>query len=434
MSTHRDARTFRARSLRRAALAAASLIVIPLLLAAPASAVVSNCGPSGTHTICVSTSSDNLTGEQTVTVTNYVNGSPAKGTVTATWQPTVGTAVRLITKVVPSASFDDSSYSFYWPTQKYLDATGLLSVQWGTGNESVTLPVTLSNGNATNIQLEANDWQLPAAWGGASDPVVAAVGDGAADERAANGVASSIVTATPALFLYLGDIYEAGTYTENRSHYGQLALGTDPGTLWGSLAPITQPTVGNHEFVNLPAWSDFWHQRPDLTSFSFGGVLFLNLDSSRPMKGSGNDQYLLVQEALKTAPPCVVAYWHIPATGGGNVSSKQKPMWKLLAQNGGDLVLSGHKHQMTEMFPLQDDGSTPGGSAHMVQLIAGSGGHQLGLELTGANVAWSKGKTAGALYLTLIGAASGGTASRISWDFRDVTPGSTPLRTGTITC
>lgn len=433
MSTNRAPRPFRTRSVGRAALTGAGAIVAALLLAAPASADVRNCGDSGGHTICVNTSSGILTGEQTVIVTN----DPAKGTVTATWQPTVGTAVRLITKVAPSASFDDSSYSFYWPTQKYLDATGLLSVQWGTGNASVTLPVTLSNGNATNIQLEANDWQLPAAWGGASDPVVAAVGDGAADENTSNKVANSVVTANPALFLYLGDIYEAGTYTENRSHYGQLALGTDPGTLWGSLAPITQPTVGNHEFVNLPAWSDFWHQRPDLTSFSFGGVLFLNLDSSRPMKGNGNDQYDLVNGLIgpdATSPPaCIVAYWHIPATGGGNVSSKQKPMWKLLAQNGGDLVLSGHKHQMTEMVPLDETGA-PGGSAHMVQLIAGSGGHQLGAQLTGGNVAWSQGKTAGALYLTLTGARNGSTASSITWDFRDVTPGSTTLRTGTITC
>lgn len=428
MSTHRDARTFRARSLRRAALTAASLIVTPLLLAAPASAVVSNCGQSGTHTICVTTPADVLTGEQTIIVTNR---NPT-GTVIATWQPTGGTDVRLITKVAPSASFGDSSYSFVWPTQKYLNASGVLSVVWGsTSNAPVTVAVTLSNlGNDTDIQHTPDDWQKPTAWTGAADPIVAAVGDGAADENTSNSVAKSVVTANPALFLYLGDIYEAGTYTENRSHYGQSALdGT--GTLWGSLAGITQPTVGNHEFLNLPAWRDFWHQRPDSTSFSFGGVLFLNLDSSRAMKPDTNDQYLLVQEELKTAPPCVVAYWHIPATGGGNLSSKQKPMWKLLAQGGGDLVLSGHKHQMTEMVPLDDTGA-PGSSAHMVQLIAGSGGHQLGLELTGGNVAWSKGKTAGALYLTLNGAANRGTASSISWVFQDVA--GSPLRTGTITC
>ena len=429
MSMDPVARAPRAFLSLRAAVAVATLIGASLLPTAPALAAGPICGVSGTHTVCVTTPADVLTGPQTITVTD----SPNNGVVIATWQPTAGTAVRLVTKAQPSASFGGTSYSFVWPTQKYLDAPGVLAVQADSpGTTPVTVDVTLSNGNLTDIQHTPNDWQsfLPVAWTGASDPIVAAVGDGPADETKANKVSDSIVTANPAVFLFLGDIYEQGTYTENLNHYGQLALDGDPGMLWGRLAPITQPTVGNHEFPNLTAWTDFWHQRPDVTSFTFGGVLFLDLDSSKSMTSSSS-QYAFVQQQLAGAPACVVAYWHIPATGGGSVSSKELPMWKLLASNGGDLVLSGHRHNMTEMVPLDASG-LPGGSAHMVQLIAGSGGHKLGAALTGTNVAWSLGKTGGAVYLTLNGAASGGSASSLSWAYQDVS--GTVHRTDSLTC
>jgi hypothetical protein len=267
-------------------------------------------------------------------------------------------------------------------------------------------------------------------WTDTSDPVVAAVGDGPADETVANAVSDSLVAADPALFLFLGDTYEQGTYTEDLNHYGQLALGVDPGSLWGRLAPVTQPTIGNHEYLNLTAWTDFWHQRPDHLSFVFGGVLFIDLDSSTSMRASSS-QYAFVQAQLAGAPACVVGFWHIPATSGGSVSSKELPMWKLLASHGGDLVLSGHKHDMTEMVPLDGNG-LPGGSAHMVQLIAGSGGHKLGGALTGSNIAWSRGNTPGALFLRLNGAASQGTATSLDWVYRDVF--GNVLRTGSVAC
>lgn len=90
---------------------------------------------------------------------------------------------------------------------------------------------------------------------------------------------------------------------------------------------------------------------------------------------------------------------------------------------------------MVEFKPLDADYNAGTQQAHLVQLVAGTGGHQLaGVANTppGARIAWSKGKTAGFLALTLVGAGGGGQATRLRWDFQDVN-GNT-LRSGSVTC
>ena len=175
--------------------------------------------------------------------------------------------------------------------------------------------------------------------------------------------------------------------------------------MWGKTADVTQPTVGNHEGPNQAAFIDYWHGRPLFSKFTFGGVLFLDLNSEASMSAS-SAQYKFVQAAITdpAAPACIVSYWHIPAISDGSVKSGEKPMWSLLANNGGDLVLVGHVHTMGEYKPLDANFNAGTADAHMVELIAGSGGHSLSgavSDSSGQRVAWSKGKTAGLLALTL---------------------------------
>ena len=390
------------------------------------------CGSSGGHTLCVTFPSDPLSGEAPITVTN----SPNNGIVIFTWIPTGKKAILLQTSFVSNPT-KPQNYSFVWPTQKYLDATGVLRMQFGAKTAAaVDVPISLSNGNTTDFQHEPSDWQsfLPGAWTGSSDPVIAAVGDGASNEKTSNNVAASIVSADPALFLYLGDVYEEGTFTEFRNHYGISSM-DDPAnaTLWGKLADITQPTSGNHEVHNRPAFTDYWHGRPLYTSFTFGGVLFLELWSGQTSFNVGGAQYQWVQSQLATAPPCVVAYWHQPVLAGSNVQNKILPMWQLLANNGGDLTLGGDKHFMAESVPMDAD-LQPGAGAHMIQLTSGAGGHVLSNTKIDSRTAWPSApmRTAGAVYLTLDGAANGQTATGLSWEFRNTA--GTVLRSSSTTC
>ena len=390
------------------------------------------CGTSGTHTLCVSFPASTLTGEQLVTVTN----SPNNGKVIFNWIPDGQQPILIQTSFVSNPA-RPQNYSFAWPTQKYLDASGVLRAQFGTTSATpVDAPITLSNGNVSDFVHTASDWEkyLPSTWSGSSDPIVAAVGDGASNEKISNGMAASIAATNPAVFLYLGDVYEEGTFTEFRNHYGVSSIDVPGGgTLWGTMANITQPTFGNHEVHNRPAFIDYWHNRPMYTSFLFGGVLFLDLWSSKTSFAVNGAQYQFVQTQLASAPPCVVAFWHQPALAGDTTQAKILPMWQLLADNGGDLTLHGDKHYMAEYEPLDAD-LQPGTGAHMVQLIAGSGGHTLSSTKIDSRTAWptSPMKTAGAAFLQLVGAANGQQATGLSWQFRDKT--GTVLRTGSTTC
>ena len=416
-----------------------SLVLIPLTaaLVAPVpaeSAVISNCGSSGSHTVCVTVPDGPLTGEAGITITN----SPNKGTVFSTWIPSGAAAKTLIEAFGPYPS--TNNYSFVWPTQKYLDATGVLRVQYGsTSATPVDVSVTLGNGNTSDFQHSPNDWAsyLPGPYTSAHDPIVLAVGDGPANEPTSNAVAARLAAIDPSLFLFLGDVYETGTFAENLNHYGRSALDVPGGgTLWGRIADVTQPTVGNHEGPDPTSWIDYWHGRPLFTSFTFGGVLFLDLNSEASMSAS-SQQYQLVRTAVTdpAAPACIVSYWHVPAINGGSIKSSQRAMWNLLAKNGGDLLLTGHVHSMAEYKPLDAAFNAGTPEAHMVELIAGSGGHSLSSAVTdssGQRVAWSKGKTAGLVAMTLNGAAGGGSASSIDWSFQDVN--GVGLRSGSVDC
>ena len=380
------------------------------------------CGVSNGHTLCVTVPDTPLTGPAAITVTNSANN----GTVIATWIPSGKPAINLLTKSVPSPQTND--YSFVWPTQKYLDASGVLRLQHGsTGSSQVNVSVTLSNGNATDFQHSPNDWAnfLPAPWTQPTDPVVAAVGDGPDDGPDANALAQSIALTDPDLFLFLGDIYENGTFVENLNHYGQNSMDGGPGTLWGQMGTFTQPTLGNHEVANTAAWQDYFHGRPLYTSFRFGNVLFLDLASSGPSMAAGSAQYNYVQSVLTSTteppPPCIVAYWHTPALGKSSIKSSELAMWNLLTQNGGDVVLNGHVHTMIQYKPLNGQLQLPSaGQPTMVELIDGAGGHRLGGAFTSdSRVEWSVGKTPGAISLTLNGAANGGTPTSLSWAYKD---------------
>ena len=393
------------------------------------------CGASNGHTLCVTVPAATLQGEKTVSVTN----SPNSGVVIATWLPSGGPVTQLIQTSGPSPSTND--YSFVWPTEKYLDAVGTLRLQAGsTGAAAVNIAVTLINGNATDFQHNPNDWtnHLPGAWTDPNDPVVLAVGDGPSNEVTSNAVAARIAVVDPPLFLNLGDIYETGTFTEYRNAYGVSALDQPgQGTLWGATADTTQPTLGNHEKVNIPAFMDYWHGRPLFTSFTFGGVLFLNLNSSQNMTAT-KPMYAYAKSVLTdpNVPDCVVAFFHEPAvTSNTTLASNETDMWKLLANNGVDLVLNGHQHNMVEYKPLDADFNAGTPQAHLVELVNGAGGHGLAAVTKvppGARIAWSKGKTAGLLALTLEGAGGGNAATSIGWEWQDLN--GNILRSNSVTC
>jgi IPT/TIG domain len=411
--------------------------LVSLVLAVPVSAnAAANCGTSAGDTICVTAPDGALAGTVTIGVTR----SPNSGTLVVTWAPSGGSATTLLTEFAPSPATND--YSFAWPTQKYLDASGVLRVYANSTNSTpVTLGMTLANGNTSTFQHSPSDWQsfLPnPTWTAPADPLVIAVGDGASNEQAANENAGAIAAADPALFLYLGDIYDTGTFTENLNHYGQNSMDGGPGSLWGAMGTFTQPAMGDHEAANVVAWRDYFHQRPNYTSFRFANVLFFDLSSAADAMTKGSAQYNYVQSVLNDVnnppPPCIVTYFQNPAINKKGIQSKRLAMWTLLTDNGGDLVFVGNSHNMSQYKPLNDQLAIPSqGDATMIEMISGAGGHAMAAAFpSDPKLEWSKGKTAGAVYMTLDHARDGGTPTSLSWSYQDTK--ANVLHTGTRDC
>ncbi len=416
------------------------MIVAALLTPPDAAAAAQSCGLSNNRTICFVDVPSTLTGEQTI----HVTVNPSRDRVFYQWVPDAGSPVNLMEDFAPNPLTGD--YSFVWPTEKFLDGLGTLEARSGSRAAApVSIRVTLSNGNLTDIQHSPPDWpnyMPPQSWPGASDPVLAAVGDGASGKVVPESVVASIQAQNPALFLYLGDVYEDGTPTEYVNHYGQPNIAGATGTTWGKFWTITQSVIGNHEFRLASTWDDYWHQHPEWYSFTFANTLFFGLSSSDAIK-VGSAQYNYVKSVLTSIsnppPPCIVAFWHIPAllnsTLNPNTITNKKDVWKLLADHGGDVVLNGHVHTMIDYLPPNDTLQLPtGGEPTMVQLVDGAGGPptSVGGAPPDPRIEWTVAKTPGGLFMTLDGAVNGGTPASISWSYRDTN--GTVLHTGTRTC
>ena len=106
--------------------------------------------------------------------------------------------------------------------------------------------------------------------------VLSAVGDGADGASGETGAVGLISSWNPNLNLYLGDVYEDGLPMEFNNWYGNAGqVGT-----YGQLRSITDPVIGNHEYVGSDASGYFyyWDNIPHYYSFNSHGWHFIALE------------------------------------------------------------------------------------------------------------------------------------------------------------
>jgi len=338
-----------------------------------ASAAVSRCGAAEGYQLCLFAPDSPLSGEVGIRATLHGSG-PRPHEVIFAYGPDEQRAEHLLSDF-------EAPYEFRWPTGKYVDGSGVLTVRTarlGEETAPVSVPVRLSNG----ISSQAEVRRYPTNWSTyfsprvrSGPPVLAAVGDGGNGATRSNAVARSIADSPAEVLLYLGDLYEKATPAEFLNNYGRQPRGGRPGTDWGALAPWTQPVFGNHERFNPEAWRDYWRGRPRTATFVHAGVRILLLDSEcADGCGTSSAQYAWAQRVLaNNSQRCVVAAWHRPVLSAVQDNEAMRPLWALLARSGGDLVLNGHTHSMSAYAPLNADLATSPG-AHQVQLISGGGG------------------------------------------------------------
>jgi hypothetical protein len=208
--------------------------------------------------------------------------------------------------------------------------------------------------------------------------VVAAVGDGAGGEVNENNVVSLISSWNPNLLLYLGDVYEEGSYSEFVNWYGSGSQ------LFATFRAITDPTVGNHEYLEANTASSYfyyWDNVPNYYSFTTGGWHFVSLNANNQFVPTlaGSPQYQwLAQDLAANTSPCTLVFFHQPLFNIGVEGSDDAmlPIWSLLVGSKVDLVLTGHDHDYQRWLPLDGSGQ-PDAANGVTQFVVGTGGHHI---------------------------------------------------------
>ncbi len=119
----------------------------------------------------------------------------------------------------------EAPYSFVLPTDTFVDGSNVLHVEAVMRDTVVTplvsMTVDLVNGVTTTPDAATDFVVSQGTTPGPGEPfVVAATGDGASGQTSSDDLAASVFAMDPNLFLYLGDVYEDGTYTEFKNWHG----------------------------------------------------------------------------------------------------------------------------------------------------------------------------------------------------------------------
>jgi acid phosphatase type 7 len=182
--------------------------------------------------------------------------------------------------------------------------------------------------------------------------------------------------------LPLGDLqYENGSLAK-------FLTGYDPS--WGGYAPVTYPSIGNHEYqvAGAQGYFDYWAQKGRPTggagagyySFDLGTWHLIALNSNcSPVacaEGSAQNNFL-EQDLASTTQPCILAYWHHPlissrTASGGALLPGPKAFWDDLYAAGADIVLNGHAHYY-QRYAKQDPAGRAASNG-IREFIVGTGG------------------------------------------------------------
>ncbi|HEY9529536.1 MAG TPA: metallophosphoesterase [Anaerolineales bacterium] len=373
------------RGRRRLARLFAQVLLITLLVGMmqiPASAAGNECRTSSppsaayTVTICITVPADGAIVSGVRTVTATVSVTPA-GT-----NPGIARLVFYLGGEYLLTDFQ-TPFSFSLPTTKWVDGTRLLELEAlmkdGFTSQRASISLTFVNGI---IQPPVNNNTFTPK-PGTTPPsgqsfTLAVSGDGAGGMTTGGQVATLVDSWNPNLFLYLGDVYEDGTYTEFYNWYGT------SNTFFGQFNGIANPTVGNHEYRDggtARGYFNYWDNVPNYYSFDAAGWHIVALNSNCVRIGgchAASPQYQWLAADLAAHPNvCTAVFYHHPVYFVGPIDDPQNmgAIWSLMAANGVDMVFNGHDHSYQRWKPLDGTGTIASGG--VTEFVVGGGGHGL---------------------------------------------------------
>jgi Calcineurin-like phosphoesterase len=333
-------------------------------------------GPAYTVTVCLEspTVGSTLTGTTEVTASATVNpaGAAAVDRMNFWWGP--GTSPTYL------LADHDAPYRMVLDTTEFPNSSNLLRTRavmvGGFAPNRVGGTVTISNPTPPPDDEKFQAWVgTPPAPGERFR--LATVGDGVDGSPESESVANLVRSWDPDAFAYLGDVYDTGTAPEFDTWYSD-ANG------FGTLRSITNPTVGNHEYMasaTAEPYFTFWHDIPHYYAYDIGDWHVVVLDSTVEFVNQldpGTPQYdWLAADLAANKSMCTMAYMHHARrtnVSGVNRGGLQ-PVWQLLVDRGADVVLNGHAHTYEQWQPM--DGAGVPTTEGLTQFVVGTGGRPI---------------------------------------------------------
>ena len=324
-----------------------------------------------------------------------------------------------LTELFPSEPVASRSYQWTWHTSQYANGSETLEARIGLNGSLITVdvPVTVKNGKPGVLVSPIKNRGLIPKFSQTTPFVVAALGDGPSGSPQTQDVADMVESWSPNMLLYLGDVYQRGMPEEFLNFY-------DP--VYGPLADITAPTIGNHEYKQLKDGSGyFWYWNfPEGSpvkkrggggwySFNAGDWHIISLNSNVGMslnpptpQGQWLQADLAADEAARplSTHPCTLAFWHAPRFSD---ISLRKPstsyLWNQLWPYHVDVILNGHSHVYERWQPLTNGGVVTDQAHGPTEFVVGTGGNVLAenWQTNDSRSAFRQNTRWGALQLTL---------------------------------
>ncbi len=165
---------------------------------------------------------------------------------------------------------------------------------------------------------------------------------------------------------------------------------------WGQYKSNTAPVLGNHEYKTPGAtgYFDYFNGVDAPTgpagdrdkgyySYDVGTWHLIALNANCGPNGvpGGCDQLSpqmtwLASDLANNPADCTLAYWHQPRFSSMHTNTPMDAAWKLLYDNGADVVLNGHQHNYERFASMAPDGSLDT-TLGIREFIVGTGGSSL---------------------------------------------------------
>jgi hypothetical protein len=233
---------------------------------------------------------------------------------------------------------------------------------------------------------------LLGACGGGDDPeaaagtgaVLLAAGDIAECGSGGDEATAKLLGEEPAATIApLGDVaYQHGTAQNFADCF-------DPS--WGRYRDRMRPAVGNHDLATKDArpYSEYFGEQAGpfdryMYAYDLGPwrVVVANSDCWRIGGCEDHDpQVRWLRDQVRAAGSrCVLAYWHRPPFSSGRYGDEEdtarvRPLWRAAAEEGVDVVLTGHEHSYERFEPMSGDGVRVASGTRL--FVVGTGGGNL---------------------------------------------------------